>query len=114
MENIVRRGVPPKFSDLEVIALSMTPEILSIDSENYLFIKSVPILQCMSLARQQTSKGYKPMQKKFSLASIVMSVCIGRASVNIEVYFLQSLNCRQNVICTYNDLNLEACSLINC
>lgn len=35
--NIPRRGVVPKFSDLEVIALSMTAEHLSIDSENNLF-----------------------------------------------------------------------------
>lgn len=37
--NIPRRGVVPKFSDLEVIALSFTSEALSIDSENYLFNK---------------------------------------------------------------------------
>ena len=37
--NIPRCGVIPKFSDLEVIALSMTAEALSIDSENLLFKK---------------------------------------------------------------------------
>ena len=35
--NITRRGVVPKFSDLQVIALSLTAETLSIDSENNLF-----------------------------------------------------------------------------
>ena len=35
--NINRKGVIPRFSDLEVIALSMTAETLGIDSENYLF-----------------------------------------------------------------------------
>lgn len=35
--NIPRRGVVPRFSDLEVIALSMTAETVSIDSENLLF-----------------------------------------------------------------------------
>ena len=35
--NIPRRGVVPKFSDLEVIALSATAEALGIDSENLLF-----------------------------------------------------------------------------
>lgn len=35
--NVPRRGVVPKFSDLEVIALSPTAESLSIDSENFLF-----------------------------------------------------------------------------
>jgi hypothetical protein len=38
-ENMPRRGVAPHFSDLEVIALSLTTEALSIDSENLLFIK---------------------------------------------------------------------------
>lgn len=37
--NIPRVGVVPRFSDLEVISLSLTAEALSIDSENYLFQK---------------------------------------------------------------------------
>ena len=40
--NIRRRGVVPKFSDLEVIALSLTAETMSIDSENYLFMQLAP------------------------------------------------------------------------
>ena len=35
--NIPRRGVVPKFSDLEVLSLSMASESLGIDSESYLF-----------------------------------------------------------------------------
>lgn len=35
--NVTRRGPTPKFSDLEVIALSMAAESESIDSENWLF-----------------------------------------------------------------------------
>lgn len=35
--NIPRRGPVPKFSDLEVVALSLTAETESIDSENWLF-----------------------------------------------------------------------------
>ena len=35
--NIPRRGVVPRFSDLEVIALSLTAENFSIDNESYLF-----------------------------------------------------------------------------
>ena len=35
--NIPRRGVVPRFSDLEVIALSLTAEKFSIDSESLLF-----------------------------------------------------------------------------
>lgn len=34
--NVARCGVVPTFSDLEVIALSITAEAFSIDSENYL------------------------------------------------------------------------------
>lgn len=37
--NYLRRGTRPRFSDVEVIALSLTAECLSIDSENYLFAK---------------------------------------------------------------------------
>jgi hypothetical protein len=37
--NIPRCGVIPRFSDLEVVALSLTAEALSIDSENLLFSK---------------------------------------------------------------------------
>lgn len=39
--NYKRRGVVPRFSDVEVMALSLTAECLSIDSENYLFSKLV-------------------------------------------------------------------------
>ena len=35
--NIPKRGVVPKFSDLEVLSLSMASESLGIDSESYLF-----------------------------------------------------------------------------
>jgi len=37
--NIPRCGVVPRFSDLEVVALSLTAEALSIDSENMLYAK---------------------------------------------------------------------------
>ena len=35
--NVPRRGVVPTFSDLEVVALSITAEAFSVDSENYQF-----------------------------------------------------------------------------
>ena len=41
--NMPRRGVVPRFSDLEVIALSITAECLSIDCENYLFDKEIEL-----------------------------------------------------------------------
>jgi len=37
--NYLRHGTRPKFSDIEVIVLSLTAEYLSIDSENHLFSK---------------------------------------------------------------------------
>jgi hypothetical protein len=37
--NIPRRGVVPRFSDLEVIFLNLAAESIGIDSENYLFSK---------------------------------------------------------------------------
>ena len=37
--NVSRRGHIPKFSDLEVVALSLTAETESIDSEKWLFNK---------------------------------------------------------------------------
>ena len=37
--NVPRRGVVPKFSDLEIVALNMTSEAIGIDSESLLFAK---------------------------------------------------------------------------
>ena len=37
--NVPRRGVVPKFSDLDVIALGITAEAFGFDSENYLFYR---------------------------------------------------------------------------
>ena len=37
--NTTKRGAVPKFSDLEVIALSLTAEAMSIDGENCLFAR---------------------------------------------------------------------------
>lgn len=38
-ENVPRRGVVPRFSDLEIVALSMASESIGIDSESLLFVK---------------------------------------------------------------------------
>lgn len=37
--NVPRRGVVPRFSDLEVVALNMVSEAIGIDSESLLFVK---------------------------------------------------------------------------
>jgi hypothetical protein len=43
--NIPRRGVVPKFSDLEVISLSLAAESIGIDSESFLFSKLIQVSQ---------------------------------------------------------------------
>ena len=40
--NVPRRGPVPKFSDLEVVVLSLTAETESIDSEKWLFDYKLP------------------------------------------------------------------------
>jgi hypothetical protein len=40
--NQPRRGVVPRFSNLEVIALNMVAESTGIDSKNYLFAITIP------------------------------------------------------------------------
>ncbi len=37
--NVLRRGVVPRFSDIEIVALNMTSEAVGIDSELLLFAK---------------------------------------------------------------------------
>ena len=37
--NMPRKGVVPRFSDLEIVALNMTSEAVGIDSESLLFAK---------------------------------------------------------------------------
>ena len=37
--NVPRRGIVPKFSDLEIVALNLTSEAIGIDSESLLFAK---------------------------------------------------------------------------
>lgn len=37
--NVPRRGVVPRFSDLEIVALNMASETIGIDSESLLFAK---------------------------------------------------------------------------
>ena len=43
--NIIRRGPVPRFSDLEVVALSLAAETESIDSEKWLFDYKTPRIQ---------------------------------------------------------------------
>lgn len=76
--NIPRRGVVPKFSDLEVIALSITAEALGIDSENYLFkrleaekgdlLPNLISRRGYNQRRKQTSKLGEDIRKEIAIA----------------------------------------------
>ena len=94
--NVPRRGVVPTFSDLEVVALSITAEAFSIDSENYLFnrlnsdcLDAIPNLisrrqynqrrkQTMRLGediRQSIAKAIDGGETVFSIDSKPVKVC---------------------------------------
>ncbi len=64
--NVARCGVVPTFSDLEVIALSITAEAFSIDSENYLFkrlnAESPEAIPNLITHRQYNQRRKKTMQ----------------------------------------------------
>lgn len=76
--NIPRRGVVPKFSDLEVVALGITAEAFSFDSENYLFHRlhkecksDLPNLitrRQFNARRKQTAKLAEEIRKEVAIA----------------------------------------------
>ncbi len=76
--NVPRRGVVPKFSDLEVVALGITAEAFSIDSENYLFHRlhkecksDLPNLitrRQFNARRKQTAKLAEEIRKEVAVA----------------------------------------------
>ena len=72
--NVPRRGVVPKFSDLEVIALSLTAESLSMDSENCLFVRlnhHRDLSRCaVSPGRQDADSGSPTTRQHPPLASV--------------------------------------------
>lgn len=53
--NIPRPGTVPHFSDLEIVALSLSMESIGLDSENYLFSKLREYSECFShlISRRQ-------------------------------------------------------------
>ena len=65
--NLPRRGVVPRFSDLEVISLSLTAEHMSIDSENLLFDRlKDSALACMLLMEKSASCRVLPRVRPFA------------------------------------------------
>ena len=81
--NIPRRGPKPMFSDIEVIALSMTQEYQGIDSENMLFHllseykKDIPNLisrrQYNDRRKQTSDLSAKIREKSYFVMSPVMT-----------------------------------------
>ena len=85
---VPRRGVIPTFSDLEAVALSITAEAFSIDSENYLFVRlnsecpnAIPNLiarrqynQRRKLARQLGENIRKSIAKAIAGGKFVFSI----------------------------------------
>lgn len=88
--NVPRAGTKPRFSDLEVIALSMTSEALSIDSENLLFVKlqadyehDFPNL----ISRRQ----YNDRRKKcFNLQKEIRECIAKRIDIDEDIYTIDS------------------------
>ena len=66
--NVTRCGVVPTFSDLEVVALSITAEALSIDSENYLF-KRLNAECAGAIPNLITRRQYNQRRKRFLIHS---------------------------------------------
>jgi Transposase DDE domain len=81
--NYVRRGSVPKFSDIEVIAMSLTAECLSIDSENYLFSKLKAEYLCEfdnMISRRQYNDRRKLLFEKTEQARKLMAERLNRQS----------------------------------
>lgn len=59
--NMSRCGVVPRFSDLEVVALTLTEETMGYDSESYLFGQ-------LEVPYRYNQKDWKPFHKPFARA----------------------------------------------
>ena len=83
--NIPRRGVVPRFSDLDVIALSLTAEHLGIDSENNLFdrLKEYQKDFCHLISRRQFNDRRK---NTYQLCEMIRKR-IAKAMDGVEEYF---------------------------
>jgi hypothetical protein len=89
--NYVRRGTVPRFSDIEVIAMSLTAECLSIDSENYLFSKlRAEYSHCFGnmISRRQYNDRRKLLFDKTENARKLMSARLNRQS---DVFAIDSM-----------------------
>ncbi len=70
--NVPRRGPVPKFSDLEVVALSLTAETESIDSEKWLFdYKLQEYKDCIPNLISRRDSSMTARRKRQTVASMV-------------------------------------------
>jgi hypothetical protein len=89
--NYIRRGTIPRFSDLEVIALSLTAECLGIDSENYLFSKlnkEYKVAFANMISRRQYNDRRKLLFEKAERVRKLMSERLNRHS---DVFAIDSM-----------------------
>jgi Transposase DDE domain len=89
--NYLRRGTVPRFSDIEVIALSLTAECLGIDSENYLFSKLNKEYLCdfeNMISRRQFNDRRKLLFEKTEQARKLMAERLNRQA---DVFAIDSM-----------------------
>lgn len=89
--NFLRRGTKPRFSDIEVIALSLTAECLSIDSENSLFSKLHK--EYMSVFTNLISRRQYNDRRKllFEKTENVRKLMSGRLNKQADVFAIDSM-----------------------
>ena len=92
--NIPRPGVVPRFSDLEVVALSLTAEHLSIDSENNLFdrLKEYKADMPNLISRRQFN----------GLSGVIHSYDLSPANVH-DIHFLKDVKFQFHDCCILGD-----------
>lgn len=89
--NYIRPGTRPKFSDIEVIALSLTAECLSIDSENHLFSKLNKEYRCEfknMISRRQYNDRRKFLFQKTEQVRKLMAARLNRQA---DVFAIDSM-----------------------
>ncbi len=89
--NYLRRGSVPKFSDIEVMALSLTAECLGIDSENYLFSKLQK--EYLNEFKNMISRRQYNDRRKFLFDKVerVRKLLSGRLNKQADVFAIDSL-----------------------
>ena len=100
--NVPRRGPVPKFSDLEVVALSLTAETESIDSEKWLFDyklqeykDSIPNLisrRQFNDRRKKTSGLCEELRKRIAMEMFVKNPAYKGSSDEYDFYFCDREN----------------------